>query len=179
MPIQQIGDLPMKLAALIKKISDIIDKGAIFVAVILLAAMTVVTFLQIIFRVFFSALVWSEEASRYLMIWLTFIGASCVHKRAGHIAITFIQDLLPEKPKKLLQLLVHLLTLFAFGVVVHFGITYINLVGNQLSAAMRIPMRYMYIAMPLGAGLMMLHTIDHLANLFLPTDQTKERGLPH
>lgn len=63
---------------------------------ILLAVMVVVTGMQIVFRVFFKTLTWSEELCRYLLVWSSFVGASCVYHSGGHISVTVVQNLLPE-----------------------------------------------------------------------------------
>ena len=46
-----------------------------------LTAMILIITLQIIFRVFFQALVWSEEAARYLLVWTSFLGAVLAYRR--------------------------------------------------------------------------------------------------
>ena len=61
----------------IHKISDALDKIAEAVIVIMLGAMVLITGAQIVCRVFFTALAWSQEATRYLLIWSTLFGAGC------------------------------------------------------------------------------------------------------
>ena len=142
----------------IKKASDILDMVCTAISVFLPGVMTVVTFIQIICRVFFSALFWTEEVARYALIWLTFFGAGCVHKRAGHISITILQDLLPGKARKVFQVLTQLLCIIVFLTAIYYGFSYMQLMGTQLSAALRIPMRYMYAVIPLGCIVMTLHS---------------------
>ena len=76
-----------------KKFSDIIDKICLGVIVAMLGVMVIVTTAQIICRTAGSALQWSEEVNRYLLIWSTFLGASCVYKAGTHISITFMHGL--------------------------------------------------------------------------------------
>ena len=86
------------------------------VIVAMLGIMVVVTGAQIVCRVFFTSLSWSEEATRYLLIWSTLLGAGCVYKHAGHISITLLQDLLPEKAKDVIQILIHGLCILLFEI---------------------------------------------------------------
>ena len=79
------------------KISDILDNICGVLIVFMIGAMVILTTAQIIFRTWFTSLSWSEEATRYLLIWSTFLGATCVYRHSGNIAITFVQDLFPEK----------------------------------------------------------------------------------
>jgi TRAP-type C4-dicarboxylate transport system permease small subunit len=80
------------IAKVIKKASDFVDMIGCGLLILTMAGMVFFTSLQIIARVFFTALSWSEELTRYLLVWSTFIGAGCVYKRGGHINVSFIQD---------------------------------------------------------------------------------------
>ena len=79
----------------IHKLSDILDKIMEVLIVIMLAIMVVVTGAQIVCRIFFQSLVWSEELTRYLLIWSSMFGAGCVYKHGGHISVTVLQDVFP------------------------------------------------------------------------------------
>lgn len=152
----------MAFAKAINKICDLVDKVCSTILVAMLAGMVLTTSLQIICRVFFTALSWSEEVTRYLLIWSTFIGAGCVYKRGGHISVTVLQDLLPKSLRKVSHVLVHVLCGIFFAFVLYYGFKYIGKQGTQLSAALRIPMRYMYMAIPVGCGVMLLHAVNSI-----------------
>ncbi len=130
------------------------------VIVLMLAVMVVVTGAQIVCRVFFTSLSWSEEATRYLLIWSTLLGAGCVYKHSGHISITVLQDLLPEKAKDVMQIVIHVLCMVLFVLIAFYGIKYFGKQGRQLSPTMRLPMRYVYTCIPIGAGIMIIHALD-------------------
>ncbi len=158
----------MTVARIINRMSDLVHKICCVIVVVLIGAMVTVTFLQIICRVFFNALSWSEEVARYLLIWATFIGASCVYKTGGHVSVNFLQDMLPEKTHTALQTLVHLLCSIFFIIATYYGVKYIGRQGSQLSAALRIPMRYMYAAIPINNFIMLLHAVDMIIQGFMP-----------
>lgn len=151
-------------------LSDILDKLMEIVIVLMLGAMVVITGAQIVCRIFFTSLAWSEEATRYFLIWSTLLGAGCVYKHSGHISITILHDVLPDKARDILQIVVHALCMFLFALIVFYGIQYFGKQGKQLSPAMRLPMRYIYSCIPLGAGIMIVHALDaflqHLVHLF-------------
>ncbi|MCI8454993.1 MAG: TRAP transporter small permease, partial [Lachnospiraceae bacterium] len=144
----------------VHKLSDLLDKLMEIVIVVMLGAMVVITGAQIVCRIFFTSLAWSEEATRYLLIWSTLFGAGCVYKHSGHISITLLQDALPAKAKHALIVLVHLLCLIAFALIVWYGVQYFGKQGKQLSPAMRLPMRYVYTCIPIGSGIMIIHALD-------------------
>ncbi|MBR5467756.1 MAG: TRAP transporter small permease [Firmicutes bacterium] len=144
-----------------KKFSDGIDKACIAAAVVMIGIMVIVTIAQIICREYFKALQWSEEVCRFLLVWATFIGASCVYKEGTHITITFLQDKFSPEKKKLIQIFVHIICLVAFVAVVYFGFKF-ALKQKQLAPSLRIPMKYMYFSVPLGFGLMSIHAVNEI-----------------
>lgn len=134
--------------------------------IFILAIMVLTTSLQIICRVFFSALSWSEELTRYLLVYLTFLGASSVYKRSGHISVLAIQESLPPKLQKTVSIFIVILCGVFFSIATLYGIKYMSLQGSQLSAALRIPMKYIYMSIPIGFSIMILHSIDNIINIF-------------
>ena len=149
----------MGLLNVFKKASDGLNKICIIISVVLLGGMVVVTSAQIICRVFFTALSWSEELARYLLIWSTFIGAGCVYKSKGHISIDIVQNLFKHNRKKVLKIIVQLLCIILFIIAIVYGFRYMILMGSQKSAALLIPMKYMYLAIPIGCSIMCIHAI--------------------
>lgn len=156
----------MAIVKAINKASDLVDKVCCVILVVLLAGMVLVTSAQIVCRVFFNALSWSEEMARYLLVWSTFIGAGCVYKKGGHISVLIAQDLLPTGLRKMAQILVHLLCGAFFLLAVYYGFKYMGRQGTQLSAALRIPMSMMYMAIPVGSGIMLLHAFNAIMQIF-------------
>ncbi|MFC3170119.1 MULTISPECIES: TRAP transporter small permease [Paracoccus] len=104
-----------------------------------------------------NSLTWADEVARYSMIWLTFLGSGLALREGAHAAITNAQDALPTAGQRALRALI-LLVLFAFfAFMVWVGIDYMNRMAVQKSAALRVPMRWIYAAMPAGFALMIVH----------------------
>ena len=141
----------------LNKVSDLINKICLGLSVTLLGATIVITTAQIIFRVFFTSLTWTEEATRYCLVWCTMLGAGCVYKSGANIAVTFVQDVVPKAVKRYMKVLVHLLCFTFFVIILVYGVRYMTLMGAQTSAALIIPMKYMYMSIPIGSGIMGLH----------------------
>ena len=80
---------------------DAFEKGLMrlnrWALIALLAAMAVIIFANVVLRYSTSqSIEWAEEVARYLMVWLTFLGAGPVLRYGGHIAVDNLQDSLPR-----------------------------------------------------------------------------------
>lgn len=120
--------------------------------VLILFAMAVCVFLQIIFRYLLGAsLEWSEELARFLQVWLTFLGAGYAIKGASHIAMDDILNRLPKTAKTVLTVVGDLLVI---GISLFFMIEGTKILGvtkTQISPGNGISMMYIYLAIPVGA----------------------------
>ena len=128
-------------------------------------------FSQVIMRyIFGNSLAWSEELARYLFIWQIWIGASYAAKQNAHLRITVIKNWLSRSAQKKLEVIVVVIWI-AFAVyIARNGYTLVERVGrfNQLSSAMRMPMMYAHLAVPVGFSLMIVRLIENsVKDLFL------------
>ena len=85
------------LKNILAPVSDALDKLCSVLIVVMLGLMVIITGAQIICRTWFTALTWSDEVTRYLLIWSTFLGASVVYRHSGHISVTIVQDAVPPR----------------------------------------------------------------------------------
>ncbi|WP_410218429.1 TRAP transporter small permease [Paracoccus sp. (in: a-proteobacteria)] len=104
-----------------------------------------------------NSLTWADEVARYSMIWLTFLGSGLALREGAHAAITNAQDALPGPWQRTLRALILLVLLGFFAFMVWVGIDYMNRMAVQRSAALQVPMKWIYAAMPVGFVLMIVH----------------------
>ena len=79
----------------------------------MLAAMVVLVFGNVVLRyVFNSGITVSEEVSRWLFIWMTFLGAIVALREHGHLGVDMVVQRLPAWAKKICLGLGHLLMLY-------------------------------------------------------------------
>lgn len=128
--------------------------------IVMLSAMALIVGANISLR-YLSAhsLPWADEAARYLMIWMTFTGAGLILRIGGHVAITNLQDALPAKAQKIMRAALVVGLLIFFGFMVQVGIQYAQRMQFQVTPALRIPFIYVYAAMPVGFGLLIVHLL--------------------
>lgn len=149
------------------KICGWIERGCCLVMVIFLAIMVVVVFAQVVWRYVLSASIfWSEELSRYLMVWATMLASSVCLRRGSHMAVRFIHDLLPRGLRKLSSLVVYTAILGFLGVVFGCGITLVSRTWTQISPTLSLPMGLVYACVPLGALLMAVQTVGLLGRIW-------------
>lgn len=127
------------------------------VIVALLAAMTITVALQIVLRYFFaSPLPWGEEITRYMFVYLIFLGAAAGIHAGVHVSIDAIVIRLPPRAHRVMELVAKIIVAAFLVVLVIFGTQLaLNTLG-QRSPALGIPIGLAYFAIPLGALLGLL-----------------------
>lgn len=165
----------MTILAIFRKISDCIDTFIYKIVFLSIFGMILAISLQIIFRVFFESLTWTEELARYLLVWSTFLGATLAYKRGMHIAVTFVRDAFPKKIQKCILILSAAIILVFCFVVIAFGIKLMILQKVQLSPALRLPMRWVYVVLPASFGVISIYGITELLEQLLTFRGADER----
>lgn len=123
-----------------------------------LVAMSAVVFTNVALRYLANqSIPWADEVARYLMIWMTFLGAGLVLRQGGHVAITNLQEALPSRAQMALRAAIVLLLAGFFAYMVWVGQEYMTRMGRQLTPATRISYWYVYLAMPVGFALLIAH----------------------
>ncbi len=128
-----------------------------FVAGTILAAMTILVFLTVIYRYFLLAPIsWGEEMARFLFITLSMLGASLAMKDRSHFTITILTAKFPAPVRAWLDVVVALGATALLAIVIDRGWNLTLLNRNQISPALGVPMSLPYLAVPVGATLMLL-----------------------
>ncbi len=128
--------------------------------------MTLSTFLGILVRFVFRAmdfqvtLPWTEELSRYLMIWLVFIGASLAARSDQLISVEVLVHTLPKFVGNVIKLFSLLITFIFFIYLTFIGYDLAFIQGfKQTSPILGIPMTIVFLSMFIGAILGMLNIV--------------------
>lgn len=109
----------------------------------------------------------TDELSRYMLIWLGMLGAAHVAGKDQHLAIDILPKKLTGKPKlKLLILINVLVLLFAMIAMVLGGsnLVYITYILEQKSATLQIPLAYIYAIIPLSGLLVVYYQIFQISS---------------
>ncbi len=80
------------------------------VQTVLFFVMLTIIVMQVILRFFFeTGFAWGEEIARMLYVWLCFFSLSYATKTNRHIGMTFLRNKLPEKPQKIVLIIIDIL----------------------------------------------------------------------
>jgi TRAP-type C4-dicarboxylate transport system permease small subunit len=151
------------IVRVLNKFDQVLAKGETAALILIVSVMTLVVFLQVVFRYALGRpLVWSEGLARYLFVWLSVLGAALGVQKGGHFGLDFFQRMMPEQGKQYLRILVHLLMGTVVVVILFQGITLVQMTRLQESPAMSISMSWAYASLPVGAGLMAVHLLAAL-----------------
>lgn len=100
---------------------------------------------------------WVEEATRYMMIWTTFLGAGPALRVGGHIAIDSLPAALPAPAARCLRAAVVAVIALTLVAMVWLGREYASFAWEQESPVLGWSLGQVYLALPVGAALMLVH----------------------
>lgn len=144
-----------------------------------MVVMVILIFLQVFTRyVMGDAMSWTEEASRYIFIWLIFLSVGIAFVEKKHIAIDIIMDRLPKTAQRVLQQFVYILLM---GVSVFLLVQGLSLVEqmqtfNQKSANLQLPMWIVYAALPVGFFFAILRLVQASIHLYSDDEPVHKEG---
>jgi TRAP-type C4-dicarboxylate transport system permease small subunit len=127
---------------------------------LLVLAMTGATLAQVAARyVLGTPLIWSEEAARYLFVWVALLGAALAMRQGGHYALDAPLRRLPVPLQRAARAAAVAVTAGFLLLLLRTGIAETRQAGMQFAATLPIEMDLPYLAIPLGAALMLLHLL--------------------
>lgn len=141
-------------------LSRVIHRVMTPVIFVLGMAMFLVVIAQVIFRyVLLRPLPWSEELARYLMVWGACLAASEAYASGNHVGVTIIINAIKPGVRKIMTLVIHLAVALLMAVIGYQGFVLSFLLHDQRSPALEIPMTVPYLAVPVGAGLILIQAM--------------------
>ena len=103
---------------------------------------------------------WTEEIARYLLIVVTFVGASMAVRRNTHIHVEFIYRYLPAGVGRALSTFVDVVRIGFFGYVTWLGLELVPKMQNLKMTVVDLPMSYVYGMVTLGLALCCLRSVQ-------------------
>lgn len=110
----------------------------------------------------------TDELAGFLLIWVGMLGAAYVAGKNEHLAIDLMLQKLKGKKQQRLQIIINIVVgLFALFVMLIGGVwlVYTRFYLNVNSAALQLPLGYVYLVVPVSGLLIIYYSIDNSLNL--------------
>jgi len=105
------------------------------------------------------SIVWAEELARYLFVWLTFVGGGLGVGRNIHVGVDSIVEMMAAKPKLIVLICVEIAIVVFVVALVYVGAQFTIFGMRQNALLLGIPMGYVYLAVPVGAAVMLANVL--------------------
>ena len=143
-----------------------LDRTVAHLLIVILGIMVLNVTWQVVSRyVFQSPSSFTDELSRYMLIWLGMLGAAYVAGKNEHLAIDILPQKLTGKPKMRLMVFIHVVIIaFVLPVMILGGgnLVYITFVLEQKSATLQVPLAFIYAIIPLSGILVLYYQISNI-----------------
>ena len=133
------------------------------IAALALGGASILAIVQVILRsVFGNTIFWTEEATIYLIILSTFVGAVITLRHNEHVGVDLLPAFLKEGGKKAFGVLSALLVALYCGVIGVLGWLMLTepAATNVVTPALKLPLWIVQIALPIGLTLMFLRALE-------------------
>lgn len=130
---------------------------------VMLVAICIIVFAGVFFRYFLHiGLGWTEEAARYLQVWMTFIGATVAVKRWSHFQLLIVNDRIPASWRRATRIFALCVVIGLAAVMIVNGAEITEISWTQTSPIMSWNFGYLYLVVPVSGALMMGFAVRHL-----------------
>jgi len=106
----------------------------------------------------------TEEIARFLLVWVGILGSAYALGKRIHLAVDLLPSKLEGHSKAMLELFIEM-CIFVFAALVlvfgGLGLVWVTLDLGQTSAALQIPLGFVYMVLPLSGLLMMFYAALH------------------
>jgi len=149
--------------AMVRFFKHLLNNIESYICRTLLTLFVTLLFAQIISREIFQySIPWGEELATYMFVWFAFFGASHAAKMAAHNRVTFQFKPFPKIVATVSEAFADLIWL---GFNLYFVYLSYDFVFNKMnlfwkSQTLGIPMKYIYLILPLAFGLMSIRIIQ-------------------
>jgi TRAP-type C4-dicarboxylate transport system permease small subunit len=146
---------------------------------IMLAVMFVIFIALVITRYFFSfSPPWSEEISRFLLVWISMLGAAVLVVYQDHFALHMLVQKLPPRLKMIHSLVVQIIVLIVCCVVFYHSIGFAIAARDVVAMGSGLSMFWPKLSIPVGMGLMVVFGMISIFDTIRMLGGARESFLP-
>ncbi len=129
-----------------------------------MSTLIIINFMQVVLRyVFNNPTSWSSEISRFILIWMTFTGASIVTKHCTHLSMGFnIHKFVNKFYGSIINIIVNIIVTVTLFILAFYAAKITLITGHRISPMTRISMYYPWAALPINAFIMGIFLIEQI-----------------
>ena len=161
------GDGPIRLLngllAPLSRFNDIVEVVGKYLGLTLIGTMTLVILYQVFMRyVLNDPPTWSEEISRFMMVWMTFLVAPIAYRRGMNVAIETLSRYLVGRVQAALQLVLNALILYFMIEYAEEGIGLAERGLKSKAFTVNVKLFWFYLIVPAGFYLLAAVSVENI-----------------
>ena len=133
----------MRAKKILEKFNDVIVKAITIIAAACLSMTCIIMLLQVFMRrIFNSPIVWAEDLTVFIFIWITFLGAAILFQKKALSSVDSFVMLFSEKVRLVIETIVDLIVSITSFYLLKLSIDFMNrqrMLGHKLGGALGIP----------------------------------------
>ena len=145
-----------------------------FLATLLLVMVVLISWQVFARFVVGDSLTFSEEVSRFTMVWLVVVGAAYAAKNGRLMKVDIVEHVLKGRAKTTVMMIAGIMSIAFYLMLVLFGFFIVNAVSYQSTPATEISMSIPMAAVPVGALLLIMNTLYYMFGVALGIEEETE-----
>ena len=165
----------MNIIQIADKVLDGINILLEYLMGILMMVLVSVVFMEVVRRYIFNDPThWASELCRFILIWMTFTGASIVTRLSTHLTMGFtIHRFVKPSLGRVIKVVIAALVTIVMMVTTYYSGKVTLLAGYRSAPMTGMPMYVPWSALPLNAGVMTIYMMaETIKHIFAPLEQT-------
>ena len=146
----------------IKKVYDRFCWLEQWVALLLLAGITVLVFVAALARTLNHPINWAQDAALVMFAWMCFLGGDIAIRTTGLIGVDLFVKKLPKPVQKGIDILFKIVILVFLCVLVTYGYQYVVGYAKRMITTLNISYAWVTASVPVGSALMFINTTINL-----------------
>ena len=157
----------MNIVQIADKVLDGINNLLEFLMGVLMLVLVAIVFMEVVRRYIFNDPThWASESCRFLLIWITFTGASIVTRLSAHLTMGFTIHRFVNKPlSKFIKIFIAAAVSIVMIVITYYSAKVTLLAGYRVAPMTGMPMYIPWSALPINATIMSIYMIAETVKL--------------
>jgi TRAP-type transport system small permease protein len=139
-----------------------LDKAAALVSCVIVVALLVCVALGVATRALGEPLTWTDELSRFLMVWLAVFGWVLASRKRIHVRIRFFQERLPRLAHRIAEIAIQGALVLFGALIAIYGVGLVDKNFDLEATSLPMSMAWMYAPLTLGGAVAALQGVIEL-----------------